>query len=427
MPKTAKKGTKKGVIRGKKQPEKTFHLTGKTVFLTYRGVTDLAAQITRQELANFLIWENPNERTVRPQKYLVCRQVYTEGQHAGEPHFHVILAYAIRKNIQNPNHYDYLGIHPNIQAMRNMKAALQYVHKQDSSPLTNMDLAQQKRVARARDSSSLYPLFQDQMRKDPFDFDVDDYCRRHDIFRQIYKANYSKAITLLRRAQQAQCRAILRDMPGIRQITRRLIQQVFTAAQLTQYDSWDGYARIIRHINQVVRYPNKGQATRLPDKTRHLFLCGPSDIGKSALVTHRATSEYPYPGLSYYFSTYYLNAAQRFFPPYTTYMSSIVRWNQFVIGSSIFPKSRYNQLLDYLEGAPTQIPIKGRLPVRRMDNPKHILTSNRALAQHILKTFNSRQSRTMARMNLRARLDQIVVPPGRSLHFLRRLFYRIEI
>ena len=159
-----------------------------------------------------------------------------------------------------------------------------------------------------------------------------------------------------------------------------------------------------------------------PSKTPHLLIVGDASIGKSALVDHRPTLQYPYPGLMYYHACYHLSIGQKYFPPYRSFDYRMVRWNQFTIDSDMFPKKGYNRLLDYLEGAPSALPQKGRPPVQRQDNPKHILTSNRTLEQHICKTFNSQQSRAMSRMNLGTRVDCVVVPPGKNIHFLRKLF-----
>ena len=412
------KASKKGVSTGEKPSITDFRLSATTFFLTYKGLTDSGQKITKQQLANYLLNQNPNDRTLKPTKYLVCEQTYEDGT----PHFHVVLVYQKRKQVATQDYYDYLGIHPNIQTMRNMKAALDYVYKQDLHPYTNMDIVQQKRVARAQTSSSLYQLLEQQMLKDPFNFDVYKYCDQHKLGKQIYKANYSKAVGLLKNMQQARCHSILTNLPGVKLITRQLIESSLTSEQLAQYDSWKGYQQIVDHINQMVRYPNKSATSRLPTKTPHLYLVGDSDIGKSSLVNWRPSQEFGYPGLQYYFSTYYLNVSQRYFPPYTTYMSSLVYWDEFVINSSVFSKKRYSELLTYLSGSPTQIPIKGRLPVRRIDNPKHILSSNLTLQQQVASVFRSEQSRSKALMNLRSRLHQIVVPKGKSIHFLRKLF-----
>ena len=409
----------KRVPKGGKPLSTAFRLQSTTYFLTYKGISDSGKKITKNQLANYLLRQNSNDRKIFPQKYLICQQMYD----SGEPHFHAILVYPRRKEITKPTHYDYLDIHPNIQTMRNMKAALDYVYKEDPHPVTNMDLVQQKRVARAKDTSSLYQLLQQQMLKDPFHFDVDDYCAKYNLGKQIYKANFSKAITLIKRMQPAYARKALKhNRNGINLITPELIKQKLTDDEITQYYSHSCYQKIVAHINEIHKYPNHDLASMAPSKTPHLLIVGDASIGKSALVDHRASQQYPHPGLMHYYPTYHLSIGQKYFPPYRSFDYSLVRWNEFTIDSDLFPKSGYNRLLDYLEGAPSALPQKGRPAVERQDNPKHILTSNRTLQQHICKTFSSLQSRAMSRMNLGTRIDCVVIPKGKNIHFLRKLF-----
>ena len=374
--------------------------------------------VDSKELGTYLYRENPNDKKVRPEKYLVSRQEYQSGQ----PHYHVILVYPVRKSIETASHFDYRSIHPNIQLMRNLKAALVYVQKEDSQPYTNMNLAVETIKARARDSSSLYQLMEQQMRRDPFNFDVGEYCDRHDIFKQIYKANYTKAVRLIGMAQEARCRSILRAKPGIKLITPQLVRQRLSPEELAQFYSNPCYERIVFHVNQVHSYPNRNVESMAPSKTPHLLIVGDASIGKSALVDHRASTEHPYPGLMHYYSTYHLSIGQKYFPLYRSFDYSLVRWNEFTIDSDLFPKSGYNRLLDYLEGAPSALPQKGRAPVERQDNPKHILTSNKTLTEHIHSTFRTTQNRQLALRNLGTRVECVVIPKGKSIHFLRKLF-----
>ena len=408
----------KGVPKGKPLIENAFFLKSKTFFLTYKGISDSGEKLTKQNLANFLLKENPNDLKLRPEKYLICEQMYDSGQ----PHLHAILIFPKRKQIRTQDYYDYLGIHPNIQTMRNMKAALQYVYKEDPKPYTNMDIIQQKRVARAKDSSSLYQLLEQQLKKDPVRFDVEDYCVKHNLGKQIYKANYAKAIRLIKMMQPAYARALLKAKSGIKLITRSLISQRLNADEIKQFYSHSCYQRIVDHINQIHKYPNLDEATMAPSKTPHLLIVGDASIGKSALVDHRANQKYPHPGLMHYYPCYHMSIGQKYFPPYRSFDYRLVRWNEFTIDSDLFPKKGYNRLLDYLEGAASALPQKGRAPIERQDNPKHILTSNRTLQQHICKTFNSQQSRALSRRNLGTRIDCVTVPQGKNIHFLRKLF-----
>lgn len=420
-----KKSTKavKGVFQGEKPLSTSFRLSSKCYFLTYKGNTEFGKKIAKNQLADFLLKNNPNIHKLAPEKYLVCEQMYDSGQ----PHFHAILVYPRRKQITSPDAYDYMGIHPNIQTMRNMKAALEYVYKQDPHPVTNMNIVQQRMVARAKDTSSLYDLLRQQMLKDPFTFDVDDYCAAHGLDRHIYRANYAKALTLIKRMQPAYARRILLQKPGIKLITLGLIHQRLNPDELKQFYSHSCYSKIVAHVNHIYTYPNRDQSTMAPSKTSHLLIVGDSSIGKSALVDHRADATYPHPGLMHYYPCYHMSIGQKFFPPYRSFDYPLVRWNQFTIDSDLFPKKGYNRLLDYLEGAPSALPQKGRPPAQRLDNPKHILTSNRTLQQHICHTFGSEASRKMARRNLGTRVDCVVIPQGKSIHFLRKLFVSRDV
>lgn len=416
-----KKANSKGLrgVKGEKPLITAFRLSSSIYFLTYKGYSDdLGRNLTKLQFQNYILQQCETTKKSAPVKYLICQQMYDSGQ----PHFHVILVFSKRKEIKDSTAFNILDIHPNIQTMRNMKAALQYVYKEDPHPITNMDIAQQRRIAKAKDTSSLYQLLEQEMLKDPFRFDVDDYCAKHGIFKQIYKANYSKAVTLIKRAQPAYARQILMRKPGIKFITPELISQKLNSQELTQYYSHPAYAKIVAHINQIHTYPNKDPSTMAPSKTPHLLIVGDSSIGKSALVDHRPDTTYPDPGLMHYYPCYHLSIGQKFFPPYRSFDYPLVRWNEFTIDSDMFPKNGYSRLLDYLEGAPSALPQKGRPPVQRQDNPKHIMTSNRTLQQHICKTFLSEQSRSLSRRNLGTRIDCVVIPPGNSIHFLRKLF-----
>ena len=420
-----KRGTKssgEGVHTGEVLSPKSLRLQGRVFFITFRGISDSGEQLTKDLLAEHLKNGVPNDRTCRPKKYLVCRQTYE----SGEPHFHAILVYQRRKEITVPAHYDFMGVHPNIQTMRNMRAALDYVGKEDQSPLTNMDVTRERMVSRAGNTRSLYELLEEQMKKDPVRFRVYDYCAKHDLFKQIYKTNYAKAITLVNAARPAYARALLREKTGIKPITQSLIRQKLNAAQIQQYFSDQCYARVVKHINQIGEYPNKSVETQAPVKTKHLLISGEADIGKTSLVYHRANATDIYPGLAHYYPTYYLAVGEKYFPPYQSYDYSLVNWQQFTVVSDMFSKRDYPRLLNYLDGSVSSLPQKGRPPAERQDNPKHILTSNRTLAEHIRKTFTSPQAVAMSMNTLGARIDCVVVPGGKNIHFLRKLFVPLD-
>lgn len=395
----------KEVPKGEKPLPRAFRLTSATYFLTYKGISDSGQKIIKNDLANYLLNQNPNERKLKPIKYLICQQMYDSGQ----PHFHVILIYEKRKQIRTQDSYDYLGIHPNIQTMRNMKAALNYVYKEDPNPITNMDIVQQRIKARAKDSSSLYELLEEQMMKDPFNFEVYKYCVDKNITKQIYKANYTKAVSLLKSVQATHCNKLLTQSSSLKYIDRALIEQKLTPSQLKTFDSWSGYQTIIDHLNQIPTY-----GSRRPAKTMNLLLTGPPSVGKSALVWQ----QYPEPPLnpiSKYCSIYPMGM-KGWFPDYKSQVYDVIYWNESKLTS--YP---YDTILQVLDGSPVMLPAKGG-GHKKVDNPLVIMTSNMTLDQLIkAKFFYNKQYIAMSKKNLSVRITNVVVPRGYNLFLLQKL------
>lgn len=395
----------KGGSKGEKPLNTAFRLCSNTYFLTYKGISDSGEKLTKQTLANYLLNNNPHDIKVKPTKYLICEQMYD----SGEPHLHAILIYQKRKQITTPNHYDYLGIHPNVQTMRNMKAALAYMYKQDPTPTTNMDMLQERRVARAKDSSSLYQLLQQQMMKDPHNFDVFRYCLDHNLTKQIYKANYSKAVSLLRNARQAYCNKLLSEKPGFKPITRALIQQTLSPSELKLYDSWAGYQTIVTHLN--IMNTERGQRQQ---KSMNLLITGAPSTGKSALFWQRN----PLPGRSSVVThlPLYPMGMKDWFPEYKSDIYAGIYWNQTKLTSY-----SYDVILQLLDGSPVMLPAKGG-GHKKVDNPLVIMTSNMTLQQMIQQKFNyNKDYAKMAKQNLSVRIDNVIIPHGYNLFMLQKL------
>lgn len=395
----------KGNSKGAKKENNSFFLHSTTFFLTYKGISDTGQKITKESLANYHLYENPYDLKIRPEKYLVCQQTYD----SGELHFHIILMYPKRKQITSQDYYDYKGIHPNVQTMRNMKAALQYVFKQDTNPLTNMDIVQQRRIARAKDSSSLYQFLYEQMLKDPLNFDVFKYCQEHNLSKQIYKANYTKAVRLIKQVQKVHCNKILSEKPGFKPITRSLIQSLLTPSELTCYDSWGGYQTIVDYLNVMVLERGSRQ-----QKSMNLLLTGAPSTGKSALVWQRN----PLPGrssIATYCSVYPMGMRD-WFPDYKSDVYHCIYWNEAKLTS-------YSQdvILQLLDGSPVMLPAKGG-GHKKIDNPMVIMTSNMTLDQMIHAKFSyNKFYADMARANLSVRIKNVIIPPGYDLFLLQKL------
>ena len=402
--KSAKTKEKK-VSKGKKPSITSFRLSATTYFLTYKGISETGAFLTKQALADYLVNSNPNELKLRPVKYLVCEQTYDDGM----PHFHAILIYSKRKQILSQDHYDYQSVHPNIQTMRNMKAALDYMYKQDLAPVTNMEILQERRIARAKDTSSLYQLLQQQMMKDPFNFDVFNYCLTHNLTKQIYKANYTKALSLLRNVRQAYCNKLLFEKNGFKPITRALIQRCLSPSELVTYDSWAGYQTIVDHLNQIPAY-----RFRRPAKTMNLLITGPKSVGKSALVWQTYLEPHLNP-LNSHVSVYPMGMKD-WFPQYKSQIYDVIYWNEAKLTSY-----SYDTILQLLDGSPVMLPAKGG-GHKKIDNPLVIMTSNMTLSQMIAQKFHyNKHYQEMSRKNLSVRITNVVIPEGYTLFLLQKL------
>lgn len=400
----------KGNIKGKEAHSRSFYLVGKTYFLTYKGISDSGQKIVKNQLANFLLKQNPKDFSLFPEKYLICQQKYDSGQ----LHFHAILIYPKRKQIISSDHFDYLGIHPNIQTMRNMKAALDYVYKEDPNPVTNMDVIQQKRVARAKDSSSLYQLLEQQMKKDPFNFKVFDYFEKHNLTKHIYKANYPKAIALLGKIQEVYCNKLLFERPGFKAIDRALIEHKLSSFELQTFDSWSGYQTIVDYLNVM----NSERGAR-QQKSLNLLITGPPSTGKSALFWQRN----PLPGRSSVvnYLPLYPMGMKDWFPDYKSDIYAGIYWNQAKLTSY-----SYDVILQLLDGSPVMLPAKGG-GHKKVDNPLVIMTSNMTLDQMINQKFRTSPNYIkMAKANLSVRIKNVIVPKGYDLFLLQKLLIPIN-
>ena len=391
--------------KGEKPTQKEFSLRAATYFLTYKGVLASGQKIGKKQLANFLLNQNPNDVSRRPQKYMVSEQTYA----SGEPHLHVILGYENRKHITTPNFFDYLGVHPNVQTMRNMKAALQYMHKEDPEPYTNVDLVRQLALLRAKDTNSLYLLLKEQMQKDPFNFEPYRYIADNNLDAAVCKANYTKSIKLLRNVREALCNKLLYDKPGFKFIDRALIERQLSPSELAAYDSWSGYQVIVDHLNQIPRY-----RFRRPAKTKNLLITGPPSIGKSALVWQTYLEPHLNP-LNSHVSVYPMGMKD-WFPDYKSEIYDVIYWNE-----SKLTSYSYDTILQLLDGSPVMLPSKGG-GHKKVDNPLVIMTSNMTLDQMIQQKFNySKDYQKTAKGNLSVRLTNVVVPPKHDLFLIQKL------
>ena len=340
------------------------------------------------------------------------------------PHLDILLLYATSKQ-RRLTDFDYILRHGNITTYRKLNLAiLDYGKKEDPHCLSNLPPDSSTILQLQQLKRDPYRFLELQMLKDPLHFNLQQYVRKNDLNQ--YLPSWSSLKSRLKDSQLAAANLQLRQKPGLKLITHQRIKERFTKRQYRTYRKFKAiYEPIIERINHLILHPNNSPQSTNELQSKHLFINSKqSSIGKTSLVDFKilTDSKHSYPGLAHYLPVYYLNSTQTYFPPYTSYVYPLVFWDQFTIDSITFPKKRYNLLLSYLGGSTVSLPIKGHHPALRRDNPIHILTSNYTLQELIGKTFKSADSRAKALSNLGARIQQVTIPKGVSLHLLRKLF-----
>ena len=288
------------------------------------------------------------------------------------------------------------------------KAILQYGQKEDPHPLSNITVQTKDdilRLNKVKDDS--YRYLELQMLKDPLHFNLEQYCRKHDLFKDV--SGWSSIKTKLKDSQLAAANLLLKNKPGFRYIDRALIQSRLSPQQLLTYDSWSGYQTIVDYLNQIVLH--KGD--RDP-KTKNLLITGAPNCGKSALVWHPKPHGHFNP-ISAYCSIYPMGMSQ-WFPKYQSDVYHCIYWNEAKLTSY-----SYDTILKLLDGSPLDLSNKGSVS-RKIDNPLIIMTSNLTLEQMIQQKFGySKDYMGMARSNLDVRVQNVIVPSKYNLFLLQKL------
>lgn len=325
-------------------------------------------------------------------------RIALERHQNGVPHLDILLTYQVSKQ-RRLTDWDYLLRHGNVTSYRHLnKAIIQYGTKQDKQSLSNFpeDLSDLLQVQKCKEDPFLY-LYQ-QMKRDPFHFNVQQYVHQHNLAPVI--KNWSSLKSKLKDMQIAAANLVLKSRAGLAYITRARIQACFSSDQLRIYDSWAGYQTIIDFLNQIPRY-----GFSRPFKSPQLLLVGTPNTGKTTLVNV----------LQRYYSIYHKDVSN-WFPRYTDRVYPIISWDEFKLKGGM----SHTTLLKFLQGSPIDLQYKGGSVLKR-DNPLIIMTSNLTLDQHILSKFKNTRLQEAARVNLSARICELIIPAGYDLFILLKL------
>lgn len=362
---------------------------GKYLFLTLPKFEVDLQQITRLKKHVFqLVLQREGSLL---QHVGVARQAHKDGSF----HLHIYVQYHARRTL-SPKHFDYLPKHPNVQVVRGLKVVLDYLVKQDLQPLVSPGFHPQYQVNKLCIQREPFVLLSEVMQKDPLHFKPWQWIQDHHLHVAASKGNWPKALSQLKARQHVLANRLLRSRVGLLPITRQLIQATLSSQELVLYDSWDGYQIIVDHLNHISTY-----GYHRPHKLKNLFVVGRPNIGKTVLA--RTLRE---------FIAVYSFGVDNWFPHYDNYIYPMILWNQFHLRAM-----PYGQLLNVLEGEPTDLPYKGG-SVLKLDNQLIYITSNMNLDQHICSRFRDPAARRLARANLAARITQVRVPQHLDLFLL---------
>jgi hypothetical protein len=319
---------------------------------------------------------------------------------SGIPHLDLLLVYT--KGILNtPTHYDYLLKHGDLTRYKKLnEAILSYGTKQDKAPFTSPGFNPYRILNQKKLVQSPYQLMKAAMLQDPFHFDVHRWLSDNNLDIAASKSHWQKAVALLKKQQQVQCNRIHASKPGCEMINRTLMRTLLPDRKYRSYTrNAQYYDPVVTKLNQIVLH-----GFHRPHKTKNLLIVSPPNTGKTSLALQ----------IQKHVSVYYMGV-HNWFPAYRSNVYKMILWNQFNLNTMAYP-----ELLNLLQGTKLDLQYKGG-SVLKTDNQLIYMTSNMTLQQHICSRFKSQTARELARANLRARVDQVILPQGVDLFLLQKL------
>lgn len=326
------------------------------------------------------------------------------------PHLDILVIYD--KSVQHKfTHFDYLIKHGKITTYRRLNAAiLDYGKKEDQEALSNLPEDSSKLIKVDQLKSNNYAYLESEMLKDPLNFNLEQYVYQNNLAK--YISSWSSIKTKLKDMQQAAAHLRLQEKPGFKFISRSLIEESLDSKELKLFDSWKGYQTIVDYLNHIPTWSYKR-----PLKTKNLLITGEPNIGKTSFIESDLNKSFNC--IEKYCSLYPMSS-KTWWPNYKSEVYQVISWNETKLTAY-----SYDVILKVLEGAKVDLPQKGSSTLK-YDNPLVLMTSNMTLEQMIKVKFGySPDLIGLARKNLGARIENVIIPKGLNLFLLQKLLLPI--
>jgi hypothetical protein len=315
-------------------------VNGRCFFLTFSQCID---QYWSRE---YILQKLTNEEEYLS-RYLIAQEPHIDGT----PHYHIFLEYS-NKRCFSVNHFDYIGKHPCIEVPRSRPYVIDYCVKQDISLLANFDY---NSILLKSGSTYLNSI-------------LTRYIRQGKSYSQIFFANelmsmkYHSQIKRFLNQREEQLLMDQREAKIIRSMS-------FKEIPIPEGDIFNREQNLIlRKVNQILT-----QRSNRPHKSKHLYLSGPPNYGKTSLNI-----------LLGQFLVYFTFPHDGWFKGYQSGVNSFIAWDEVTF---IGYKTTFLNL--FFEGISILLAVKTKQKLKK-DNPMTIMTSNNNLEQNIKQKHNQK-------------------------------------
>lgn len=323
----------------------------------------------------------------RLRRYQIVQEEHS-GKHApiGRHHLHIFLEFPKTTTIPLRRLEKKFGQWPHFDRIKNPSGFLGYIAK-ENMPLGNFDIfAEAWHYSGSKDMlvksmlnagwgiEAIISKFQNYLWKEDF-------------------PKYARKINMIWESEKI---VGYHQMKGLAFIDDKLIRRTLSPKELREFYSFEGYLRLIEHLNDIKRYGFRQEHR----PKMNLLIRGNTAIGKSRLFSEvmKYVSTYEFP-------------IENWHPEYRDGLYRLILWDEPKMKPSL--KEQYLKILD---GLTCNLPIKGSHAVRQ-DHQKIILLSNLSLEKLAAQQRFDDDSQRAA---FKRRLDEIDFG-DRNLNFLRKL------